>query len=466
MKMSYDICILQTASGPEYEEMLRITSISNRAFCDLNQFQYRQYIGIKRGYYPWQSTYNRTAMLLELMREGFNGWILFIDADAYVKDLNFDLRSYISNLDDNIVMVADSGANTAKWDINAGVFLLNLGAEIGRRLVHDWSEREARNVPDRFLKAVVEPWGILPSGDEISNDQTMLHRAIIELNLIENIKVERHLLNYAHGKFIAQIIRDPKKDNKDRIELIARDCSNTVKNSKFFDEKNLTSLANSCGTDKGSTVGNSHNYTRYYSFLFEQFRFEAFNLMEIGLLRGGPEAGGVPDRAVSSVPSIAMWLEYFPFSNVFGVDVSDFKKFQNQRFQFHQLDLSNIQQAMKVKAKLPSMKIIIDDASHASFHQQVAFFAFFPLVESGGYYIIEDCDWQPQNFEQELPKCKLTRDLFWEYMHFRLSDFSTELGESFGSAEVFDQISDVFVHRKESESAAAGIIKFFAIRKR
>lgn len=54
---------------------------------------------------------------------------------------------------------------------------------------------------------------------------------------------------------------------------------------------NLTVLANKAGTDKGNEVGNHHSYTQFYSFLFEQFRHEQFDMLEIGLLRNGPEVG-------------------------------------------------------------------------------------------------------------------------------------------------------------------------------
>lgn len=463
--MTMSICMMQTAAGTDYERMLDITSVPNRAYCLMNDIDYRSFVGIKRGYYNWQATYNRTPMLDELAREGFTGWVLFVDADAYVRDLDFDLRAYISSLESDTILVAAPGSNRAAWDINAGVFLLNLGHPLGRELVNEWRQREGIHTPDRHMREVVEPWGRLSDGNLLINDQTMLHDVLRNPVFLHGLRIEHDLLNYAHGRFICQILRSSESDNSERIKKLAEQCANVCSSSTLFQPANLTSLANRFGTDKGSMVGNAHSYTRYYSFMLEQFRYKTFNALEIGLLRGGPEAGGSEDRVTHGAPSIDMWLEYFPFSTFYGIDISDFRSFQSSRFRFKQLDLSNLDAALALRKALPSMKLIIEDASHASFHQQVAFAAFFPLLESGGYYIIEDCDWQPQHFEHDLPSTALTRDLLSRFMHFGVHNFPREITSLVPIENLFDEISDVFVHRKENEDGSPGLIKLFAIRK-
>lgn len=62
---------------------------------------------------------------------------------------------------------------------------------------------------------------------------------------------------------------------------------------------------------------------------------------------------------------------------------------------------------------LPPMDIIIDDASHASHHQQNAFLELFPTLKSGGLYIIEDLRWQPEAYEK--PGITKTAELFSEF---------------------------------------------------
>ncbi len=56
----------------------------------------------------------------------------------------------------------------------------------------------------------------------------------------------------------------------------------------------------------------------------------------------------------------------------------------------------NIQSATQ---DIKDVDIIIDDASHASHHQQNAFVTLFPKLRSGGLYIIEDLRWQRPAYE-------------------------------------------------------------------
>ena len=55
--------------------------------------------------------------------------------------------------------------------------------------------------------------------------------------------------------------------------------------------------------------------------------------------------------------------------------------------------------------------IIVDDGSHASYHQQLTMLKLFPLVKSGGLYIIEDLHWQPPQYEATLPNVPRTSRL-------------------------------------------------------
>src|SRR5439155_20544892 len=43
----------------------------------------------------------------------------------------------------------------------------------------------------------------------------------------------------------------------------------------------------------------------------------------------------------------------------------------------------------------PGFRIVVDDGSHASSHQQISLAALFPHVEPAGLYVIEDLNWQP-----------------------------------------------------------------------
>jgi hypothetical protein len=68
----------------------------------------------------------------------------------------------------------------------------------------------------------------------------------------------------------------------------------------------------------------------------------------------------------------------------------------------------------KLAAAAPDFDIIIDDASHAFYHQQLAFRVLFPRLADGGLYIIEDPHWQPP-FEGDLPPVPRTGELLSRY---------------------------------------------------
>lgn len=161
---------------------------------------------------------------------------------------------------------------------------------------------------------------------------------------------------------------------------------------------NLTDLADEYGSDKGST---KHRYTELYHLLFHPYRHHKINFLEMGLLIGGPEHGVDKNRKTTDLPSIRMWLEYFPKAQIHGLDVSDFAWFEHERFTFHRCDMDDRDEIKRTIAEMPALTIVIDDASHASHHQQNAFLEIFPKLASGGLYIIEDLRWQPEIYETE-----------------------------------------------------------------
>lgn len=174
---------------------------------------------------------------------------------------------------------------------------------------------------------------------------------------------------------------------------------------------NLTDLADKYGSDKGST---KHRYTELYNMLFQPFRHREITMLEMGLQIGGPEHGKDATRQTTDAPSIRMWLEYFTKAQVIGLDVSDFSWFKEDRFDFIQCDMDKRENIAAVAKDAPEFDIIIDDASHASHHQQYAFLELFPKLKSGGLYIIEDLRWQPDAMETKgYPK---TADMFQSYL--------------------------------------------------
>jgi hypothetical protein len=188
--------------------------------------------------------------------------------------------------------------------------------------------------------------------------------------------------------------------------------------------ENLTEIADRFGSDKGSR---KHRYTELYHLLFAPLRDRPITFLEMGLLIGGPELGRPADRPTGDLPSIRMWLHYFPQAEVHGLDVSDFGWFAHDRFTFHQCDMDSPSAIAGAAAGMPALDVVIDDASHASHHQQDAFLAFFPKLKPGGLYVIEDLRWQPEAYERPgITKTAALFRSFSETRRFRHADAGTE----------------------------------------
>jgi hypothetical protein len=174
----------------------------------------------------------------------------------------------------------------------------------------------------------------------------------------------------------------------------------------------LTELANRYGSDKGTVHGDRHNYTALYDLLFARLRQQPIAFLELGLARGGPENPGVSRPTAADSPSVNMWLEYFPAAMIYGFDITDFSSIRHDRFHFVQGDASKPEDMHRLAGAAERFDVVIDDGSHASPHQQLAFKHLFPKVAPGGIYIIEDLHWQSPVFETIIPGTPKTADFF------------------------------------------------------
>lgn len=177
----------------------------------------------------------------------------------------------------------------------------------------------------------------------------------------------------------------------------------------------LTSLANLYGTDKG-TGPRGHHYTRIYSALFKPLRERPVRLLEIGLMglrRGGWDDESKRDQGAAharDAPSLRLWTDYFPRGEIFGLDFNDFSQVDIPRCRIFQADASRPAELQAVLDKIGGqLDVIIDDASHASDHQQITLGTMFPALAPGGLYIIEDLHYQPE--DREPPEAVKTADV-------------------------------------------------------
>ena len=166
----------------------------------------------------------------------------------------------------------------------------------------------------------------------------------------------------------------------------------------------LTELANRAHSDKGTlfcVTESPHAYTLAYDALFSPRRNENISILEIGL-----NVGAHDRNRIDAMPSIDMWLAYFPKAEIFGLDIVDASGVKvPDRVTLGTADQSNPQEIADALAKLgnPTFDIIIDDGSHAPSHQRIAFETLASRLNPGGLYIIEDLGWQPWTETPTIP---------------------------------------------------------------
>jgi len=196
------ILFLQTAEAT-YRPLLEATSRTVVEYCSRHQCSYESHFGIIRGYHPWHATYNRIALLKRLVDTGFSGWVCYLDADAYIADLDFDLKTYLRDQGDIALIIAPGGPTGRWWDVNAGVFLINLAHPVGQAIVREWS-RLFDEITDEQLRTETG-WS------QVTDDQVLLHELLTNIPDAEQStlvdKEHPRLLNYGDGRFIKQVLR-------------------------------------------------------------------------------------------------------------------------------------------------------------------------------------------------------------------------------------------------------------------
>ena len=175
----------------------------------------------------------------------------------------------------------------------------------------------------------------------------------------------------------------------------------------------LNKLANKYRSDKGDIYYGAHAYARIYEQYLAEWRERPIRLLEIGLLRHDLQRRLSPPFA--DTPSLSMWKEYFPQAEIYGFDIADFSATPaTPGVHVIQGDMGRVEDLERLlETSGGAFDVIIDDASHASHHQQRALACLFPHLNPGGFYIIEDLCFQPPDLERDgIPKtATILRDL-------------------------------------------------------
>jgi hypothetical protein len=148
----------------------------------------------------------------------------------------------------------------------------------------------------------------------------------------------------------------------------------------------LATLTGRLGHDRGPARNRA---AELYDMLFRPYRHQPITLVELGIGQ---------DDLSSAAPAAQLWLDYFDKAQVIGVDQRPVT-IRDDRYTHHLCDLADRKDVARLGGVLPVPEIIIDDASHASLHQQTALLELFPKLASGGLYIIEGLRTPPEPLE-------------------------------------------------------------------
>jgi len=165
-----------------------------------------------------------------------------------------------------------------------------------------------------------------------------------------------------------------------------------IKNPSLFD-KSLDFLFEYFNSDKGEKYINqytppskknkikiqAHGYSKFYENIFYPIKNEVLNIIEIGSFYGNASA--------------ALFF-YFKKSKIYGADINpDMFKYKADRVESLYVNSNSLS---SIKNELINKKIkfdiIIEDASHMLKDQIISLFYLFPILNNGGYFIVEELD--------------------------------------------------------------------------
>ena len=202
-------------------------------------------------------------------------------------------------------------------------------------------------------------------------------------------------------KFLYNYFYIEEKKNLDNFSL----------KNLFLFSKDLNFLFEYFNSDKGEKYINqythpskrdniriaAHGYSKFYEKVFLEFKDKKINVLEIGSFYGNASA--------------AMFF-YFRNANIFGADINpDMFNYTSKRMTSFFVNSSSASSIQKnIIDKKIKYKIIIEDASHMLKDQIISLFYLFPILESGGYFIVEELDFpetrEDMRIGQEFPDLK------------------------------------------------------------
>lgn len=184
--------------------------------------------------------------------------------------------------------------------------------------------------------------------------------------------------------------------------------------------KTLTAIANEENTDKGTSFGAAHGYTRLYERHFKHLREKPVRLLEVGIYKGD---------------SMRMWRRYFPHAEIFGIDHGEQEPIPDipgvRSWLGKQEDGEFIRRFLEESGG--QFDVVIDDGGHRADETVATFRHLWPAVTPGGVYVIEDlhCSYHPEwggGYLKPGTQIELLKRLI-DGLHWRLHRYAQYGGE-------------------------------------
>lgn len=166
----------------------------------------------------------------------------------------------------------------------------------------------------------------------------------------------------------------------------------------FYNKRYNSYLSNLCvkyGSDKGSNdnkkkiyndeLRNAHNYTDFYSLLFDNCRTKFKKVFECGIGKNNTDKKNFG-------PSLRVWRDYFPNAIIYAADIDKNLIFNEKRIKSYHCDQTS-KKSIKImwnKIKVRNFDLIIDDGLHRFEAGRSFFENSYDKLAKGGIYIIED----------------------------------------------------------------------------
>jgi len=106
-----------------------------------------------------------------------------------------------------------------------------------------------------------------------------------------------------------------------------------------------------------------------------------------------------------------MWKSYFRKARIVGIDIYDKTHFCEERIDIRQCDQTDKNALKRLSQEYGGFDIVIDDGSHLNEHVVKTFEVLFPLLRSGGIYVVEDTQtsyWQTYRGGMHHPHSSMT----------------------------------------------------------